>query len=480
MFKKFRETFIGDRAFYRNLLVLVIPMIIQQGITSFVSLLDNVMVGRLGTESMSGVAIVNQLLFVFNLTIFGGLAGASIFGAQFYGKGDHHGVRAAFRFKIILGMLMTVLAITVLALFGDPLISLFLSDDGSGGDLALTLQEAKSYLFVMLFGLLPFALSQAYSSSLRETGETVSPMTASIIAILTNLILNYVLIFGHFGAPRLGVVGAAVATVVSRYVEAVYLIVQTHRHPEKYRFIVGAYKSLSIPRDIVKKILITGTPLLLNELLWSVGTTMVNQSYSTRGLTVVAATNIAGTVWNLFCVIMFAMGNAVSILIGQQLGAGEIEEAKRTDNKLLFFTVVLHIGVGILIAISSPFIPLIYNTEPAVRSLTTQLLLVAGAALPIQSFAHVTYFTIRSGGKTLITFLFDCVYTWVLPLPIAFFLCRFTTIPVIWVYFCVQFADIFKVVIGILLLRSGIWAKNIVADHAEAEEPAETAPTAAE
>ena len=210
----------------------------------------------------------------------------------------------------------------------------------------------------------------------------------------------------------------------------------------------------------MRRILVTGTPLVLNELLWSIGTTMVNQSYSTRGLTVVAATNITNTAWNLFCVIMFAMGNAVSILIGQKLGAGEIEEAKRTDNKLLFFTVALHVFIGVLIALCAPFIPLIYNTEPAVRTLTTQLLLVAGAALPLQLAAHVTYFTIRSGGKTFITFLFDCLYTWVVPLPIAFCLCRFTDLPVVWVYFCVQFADIVKVIIGVCLLRSGIWPKT--------------------
>ena len=447
MFKKFKATFIGDRAFYRSLMVLLVPMVIQQGITNFVSLLDNVMVGRLGTESMSGVAIVNQLLFVFNLTIFGGLAGASIFGAQFFGKGDHHGVRAAFRFKIIFSTVMTVLAIALLAVFGRPLIELFLTDDGSGGDLARTLSEAENYLFVMFFGLVPFAFSQSYSSTLRETGETVSPMTASILAI-----------------------GAAIATVISRYVEAAYLMVQTHRHPDKYPFIVDAFRSLRIPGDIVRRILVTGTPLVLNELLWSIGTTMVNQSYSTRGLTVVAATNITNTAWNLFCVIMFAMGNAVSILIGQKLGAGEIEEAKRTDNKLLFFTVALHVFIGVLIALCAPFIPLIYNTEPAVRTLTTQLLLVAGAALPLQAFAHVTYFTIRSGGKTFITFLFDCLYTWVVPLPIAFCLCRFTDLPVVWVYFCVQFADIVKVIIGVCLLRSGIWAKNIVDDTAAALE----------
>ena len=392
MFKKYKEKFIGDREFYANLIRLIIPMIVQQGITSFVSLLDNVMVGRLGTESMSGVAIVNQLLFVFNLTIFGGLAGASIFGAQFYGKGDHKGVRYALRFKLIFSVLMAV------------------------------------------------------------------------IAIVTNFVLNYILIFGSFGAPRLGVVGAAIATVIARYIEAIYLILHTHRREKTFIFAQDLYKSLYLPGAVVKKILLTGTPLMLNELFWRIGTTMISQSYSTRGLTVVAATNIAGTVWNLFCVIMFAMGNAVSIIIGQQLGAGEIEEAKRTDNKLLFFTVVLHIGVGALIAITAPFIPLIYNTTPEVQRLTTELLLVSGAALPIQAFAHVTYFTIRSGGKTFITFLFDCVFTWLIPLPIAFFCSRYTALSIIGIYALVQFADIIKVIIGSILLRSGIWANNVVSD----------------
>lgn len=469
MFKKFKETFIGDRAFYHRLLVLLVPMIIQQGITSFVSLLDNVMVGRLGTEAMSGVAIVNQLQFVFNLTIFGGLAGASIFGAQFFGKGDQEGVRAAFRFKMIFSMAMSVLAIIALAIFGEPLISLFLTDDGSGSDLVLTLSKAKSYLLVMLFGLIPFGVSQSYSSTLRETGETVAPMTASIIAILTNLVLNYILIFGHFGAPALGVVGAAIATVISRYIEAIYLIVAAHAHPDKFEFICGVYKTLRIPGDIAKKIILTGTPLMLNELFWSIGTTMINQSYSTRGLTVVAATNIAGTAWNLFCIIMFAMGNAVSIMVGQQLGAGEIEEAKRTDNRLLFFTTATHVGIGLLIAVAAPFIPMIYNTTDAVRELTTQLLWVDAAALPIHAYVHVTYFTIRSGGKTVVTFLFDCLYTWVFPLPLAFFLCRFTSLPMIAIFFCVQFIDVVKVIIGTALLRSGMWAKNLVADEVQAE-----------
>jgi len=464
MLQKFKSKFIGDRDFYRKLFILVFPIIIQQGITCFVGLVDNVMVGRLGTESMSGVAIVNQLINVFNLAIFGGISGASIYGAQFFGKGDQDGVRFAFRFKILFSVVVTIVAIAGFIVWKEPLIALFLTESESGGDIAYTLCEAKDYLKNMLIGLIPFAFSQTYASTLRETGETFSPMVASCIAILLNLVLNYCLIFGNFGMPRLGVVGAAIGTVVSRYVEAIFLIVRTQIYRERFVFIQKAFRSFYIPFDIVKKVLITGSPLILNEILWSVGMTAINQSYSTRGLSVVAATNITSTVWNLFSVVMFAMGTAVSIVVGQLLGANRIEEAKDTDNKLLFFTVVLHVFIGGIIILTARYVPEIYNVEPEVKMLTTRLLIVAGAALPIHAFAHVTYFTLRAGGQTYVTFLFDSLYTWIVPLPLAFFLCRMTAFPIVTIYFCVQFIDGIKVVIGTLLLRSGIWAKRIVVE----------------
>lgn len=462
---KLTRKFIGDRKFYKTVLLLVIPLIVQQGISSFVSLLDNVMVGGLGTESISSVAIVNQIIMVFNLAIFGGLSGASIFGAQFFGKGDHDGMRHTFRFKMMFGVAASIIAIVVFAVFGKEFISLFLQGESDGGNLAETLRLAGEYLGIMLWGLIPFMIVQTYAGTLRETGETIAPMIASVIAIFVNLALNYVLIFGHFGFPKLGVAGAAIATVISRYIEMIYVVVHSHRHPEKYYFIVGAYKSLYVPGALVKRIAKTGTPLLCNEVLWSIGMTVINQSYSTRGLSAVAAINITATAWNLFSVIMMAMGNAVAILVGQKLGAGQKKEAREMDNKLIFLTVAMHLMIGGILVLFSGLIPLMYNIEPQVREMTTQLLIIAGISLPIHSFIHVTYFTIRSGGKTVITFLFDCVYTWIVPVPLAFLLCHFTDLPLIWVYFGVQFIDIVKAVIGIFMLRSDFWANNVINDE---------------
>ena len=456
------KKFIGDKRFYRMVLTLVVPIVIQQGITNLVNLLDNVMVGGLGTESISAVAIVNQILMVFNMSIFGGLSGASIFGAQYFGKGDQDGMRHTFRVKLYFGVLTTLLAVGLLVMQGEGFIDLFLRGESDGGDVALTLAEGMRYLQVMLWGLVPFMVVQVYAGTLRETGETVAPMVGSVIAIVLNLVLNYLLIFGHLGFPRMGVTGAAVATVISRYVEMGYILAHTHAHPEKYPFIQRLFSSLYVPGALVKKIAVTGLPLLLNEVLWSLGITFINQSYSTRGLSAVAAINITATAWNLFCVIMFAMGNAVAILVGQHLGAGDKVGARDVDRKLIFLTVAAHVVMGLMLIACSGLIPLLYNVEPEVRRLTQRLLMVAGASLPIHAFIHVTYFTIRSGGKTVITFLFDCVYTWVVPVTLAYCLCHMTDMPIVGVYFCVQFIDIIKVVIGALMLRSDFWANNVV------------------
>ena len=456
--------FIGTREFYRSVLTLLIPIVIQQFISSFVSLLDNIMVGSLGTEAISAASIANSVLMVHMLAVFGGLSGASIFGAQFFGKGDMEGMRNTFRFKLYFIGVISFLAVTVYLLWGSSFIASFLQGESNGGDLALTQSLGEDYLHVMLWGLLPFGLAQVYSGTLREAGKTTAPMVAGIIAILTNLFLNWVLIYGHLGAPAMGVKGAAIATVISRYTELVVIVFHAHRHADRYPFLLGAYRSFHVPSGLIARITRTGLPLLVNEILWSLGMTFINQFYSSRGLNAVAALNITGTAWNLFCVIMFAMGSAVSIMVGQRLGAGKMEEARDVDRKLIFLTEVMHVIIGLVMILCSSLVPQLYNVDQDVKDLTARLLVIAGLALPLHSFAHVTYFTIRSGGRTVITFFFDAVYTWAVTVLLAFLLTRYTDLDILQIYFCVQFIDVIKLIIGLLMLRSDFWARNVVND----------------
>ena len=451
---------IGTKDFYRHLLMIAIPIMIQNGITNFVGMLDNIMVGQVGTNQMSGVAIVNQLLFVYNLCIFGGISGAGIFAAQFYGKGDHKGVRECFRFKLIIVAVLTLLGILTFVVAGPSLIQLYLHEDGSGTSSAQTLLYAKQYMTVMLFDMLPFAISQAYAGTLRETDETVLPMKAGIAAVLVNLVFNYILIYGKFGAPALGVVGAAIATVMSRFVEMGIIVIWTHTHKEKNRFIEEAYKHFEIPAELMKRMTIKGLPLLANETLWAAGQAVMMQNYSIRGLTVIAAMNISSTISNVFNIVFIAMGSAIAILIGQELGAektGVMEDAY----KMTFFAVICCMISGALMLCVAPFFPDIYNTDHEVRSLATSFIMISACCMPMYAFENATYFTLRSGGKTFITFLFDSCFVWVFSIPLAYVLVHYTDMSITVLFLCCQMIELMKCLIGYVLVRKGIWINNI-------------------
>lgn len=455
--------YIGDRAFYRRTLSIAIPMIIQNTVTNLVNLLDNLMVGSLGTEQMSGVAIVNQFIFVFNLAIFGGISGAGIFTAQFNGRGDTDGVRHTMRVKLVISAIIGTLGLAFLSIFGDGLINSFLHE-GTEGDLALTLLSGENYLSYIVIGLLPFALSQVYASTLRETGETVVPMVASVVSIATNFVFNALLIFGLLGFPALGVMGAAIATSLSRFAELAILLICTHKNKKKCPFAVGLYKNFRVPSSLVKQIAVKGTPVLLNEFFWSMSITTLNQCYSTRGLEVVAAMNISFTLQNLLSVAYFALSSSIAIIVGNLLGAGKLEEARDTDRKLLAFSVFMGcimMGVQILL---SPFFPLLYNVGDSVRSLSGYIMVCFGMTMPAAALATATYYTIRSGGRVFVTMLFDSVYAWVIVMPVAASLAYFTDLPFRILLPLVLVVENLKLIPGLVLVHKGIWLRQLKMD----------------
>lgn len=462
MLRKFKTKFIGDKAFYQKVLFLAVPMIIQNAITSFVSFLDNIMVGQIGTEQMSGVAIINQLMFVFNICIFGGVSGAGIFGTQYYGKGDYEGQKYTFRFKLYACLIISGIALLLFGFADESLISLYLSDNGSIGDISLALGYAQEYLAIMMIGLIPFAISQTYINTMRESGQSLVPMLASITAVLTNLVLDYILIFGIFSIPAMGVAGAALATVIARFIECLIVVIWTHRNPKKNPYIVGAYRGLSIPRSILKEVFKKGSPLMLNEMLWACGMAVIAQCYAFRGLEVVAAQNISSTITNLFNIVYIQLGSCISIVVGQLLGAGKLKEAKDADNKMIFFSVGCCSCVSLIMIALGGFFPNIYNTEESIKELAKIFIIISALVMPLCAFSHCAYFTLRSGGKTVVTFLFDSVYTWVLVIPFAYTLSHFTTLPIITVFFLVQFTEMVKVIIGFFMVKSNVWLQNIV------------------
>lgn len=457
-----RECLLGDRAFYRHVLIVVLPIIVQNTLTNVVSLLDNVMVGQVGTLPMSGVAVVGQLLFVYNLAIWGSTSGAGIFGAQFYGRGDMEGVRHTFRFKLLVSTAITAAAIVLFLAAGTPLIEAYISADTSPADAAATLGYAQGYLRIMLVGLIPFGLTQCYAGTLRESGQTVLPMKASMLAMVVNFVFNALLIFGLGPFPRLGVAGAAIATVLSRFVELGIVVVGAHRSTDRYPFLQGVYRSFAIPRTLVKSIFIRSMPLLLNEMMWGSGQAVLLQCYSVRGIQAVAALNICNTIAQIFNEVFLSLGNATAIVVGQELGADRLTGARRTAWRMLTLSLASCVVMGTALAVCAPFIPRIYNTEESIRLLATELIRMAALCMPLYGFSNCEYFTLRSGGKTFITFLFDSCFTWVVSVPMAYCLSRFTGLNIVVIYLFVNGMDIIKCAIGFVLVKKGVWVRNIV------------------
>lgn len=464
---------IGDKAFYKMVFAVAVPILIQNVITNFVALLDNIMVGRVGTEEMSGVSIANILLFVFNLAIFGATSGVGIFTAQYFGSKNETGMKHSIRFSMYWGLALLVASILLFGGAGKALINLYLHDTGTIGDAEATLGFGTSYLSLMVIGLPAFVVSQVYAGTVRSAQRTMPPMVAGLCAVAVNLVLNYVLIYGKWGAPELGVDGAAIATVVSRYVEAIIIVIWCHVS-KKMPYFKGVWRTLKVPLEECKAYIKRGTPVFINEVLWSLGISMIAQCYSVRGLVVVAALNIQSTINNLFASGYLTMGVATGIIVGNILGSGDMEKARDSSRKLMAFSATLGVLLtGLYIGLAFVF-PSLYNTSDDAKELAKYIMIVAACFVPLESIINCAYFTIRAGGRTLITFLFDSFYTWVIPVPVAIIISRLTNLDIIWMYLTIQCLEIIKMTVGFIILRSGIWCKKFVKDGTAIEETEQT------
>ena len=460
------KRYIGDRAFYKRAMTVMVPLMLQNVVTNFVSLLDNIMVGQTGTASMSGVAVVGQLFFIFYLVIFGTVSGPGIFCAQFWGGGDMRSFKAAFRYKLESALVMCLLCIAALALWGRPLVGLYLT---GGEETEEVMGYALGYLRIMLWGMVPFMISMVYASTLRETGRTTVPMVASWVAVGVNLVLNWILIFGKLGAPVMGVRGAAVATVISRFCEMGVNVAWSHIHRGEALFTRRPMEGFPMSGTLLGSIAVKSIPLMINETLWCVGTAALMQIYSTRGLEVVAALNIGYVLMDLFNAVAFSAGTAIGILVGQELGAGETEKAVDTDRKLLTLGVGIALVLCLLLLACSGAFPRFYNTTPEIRRLASRLIRVIALVLPFDCFAHGSYFTMRSGGKTAVTFLFDSGFSWVVNVPVAWCLARFTGLEIVALYALSSFTVVIKCVIGGIMVRGRYWVNTLTGEKNDTE-----------
>ena len=456
---------IRSNPIYKAALRLAVPMMIQNGITNAVGLVDNVMVGSIGSEAITAVSIVSQLIFVFNLAIFGGLSGPGIYGAQYFGQNNMDGFRNTVRIKHWIGLVCLLGGLLAFNFAAESLIALYLGGESADVDPVLTMSLAKEYLSVMLWGLPFFVVTQIYAGSLREAGDSIKPMIAGIFSVVIDIVFNYLLIYGNLGMPKMGVKGAAIATVMARVAEMSVTVIWTFAARKKHTFIKGLYKSMLVPFADMKRIVKKSLPIFFNEFLWAGAIAALTQCYSIRSLDIVAGLNISNALCTLLNVVFVALGNAVGILIGQTLGASQYEKAKKESFGLMWFTGFVCLILTVILVSFSGMFPSFYNTTDEIKGYATSFIIITALFFPVQGFLNALYFTLRSGGKTLVTFLFDSVFSWVIPVPCAFILCNFTELPVFAVFAAVQAADLIKVAVGYILIRKGVWISNLVGEQ---------------
>lgn len=446
------KEFIGDRQFYRKLLTVTLPLVVQQLITSSVQLVDNVMVGRLGESSIASVSVVNQLFFIVILITFGIMGGAGIYSAQYYGSKDYEKLRQTFRFKILAAILVGIFSFTVFTVFGRTLIGVFTDQEE-------TISGGMDYLRVVRFSILPWVLSVAIANTFRETGVTKPLLYISIVAILVNTSLNFLLIFGLFGFPALGIVGAAIATLIARGLELCLTILLLIR--KGTMFSTRIREIFNVNRVVLSGILLMALPLTLNEGLWSLGQTTFLHAYSTRGDSALAAMNITNAISQIVFITFGAIATGVAVLVGNTLGKGALEEARANAKKLIAVSVAFAVLMGSILFLLSFFVIDLYDITAFTKRTASFNIRINALFIPIYSFNMALYFILRSGGDMRSTLMMDSGYMWVVMVPIALLLAYATSLPVTIMFLIVQSLDLPKLFFALNRYRKGYWIRNL-------------------
>lgn len=443
--------------FIKTLTIIAIPIILQQLFLNIASLLDTLMVGQLDDQSISGVYVGTQIIFVVNLMIFGSVEGASVFFCQFFGKNDVDNLKKTFKFKLYASFVVSSIATIVLLIFGRSLSELFITNPKA-------IDISVSYMNIVATSLIPFALTVAITSSLRESHKTTLPMIITLIGVLINLSVNYVFIFGAFGVPALGAIGAAIGTAVERYLEfGVLLIICVVK---KYDFCSNFFKTFKIEKKLAIDMIKKSIPLLCNETLWALGQTMLIFIFSQSTEIATVVLPISSTIFNLIFVICLGFGNAITILIGNTVGKNEFEQAQKEGYASLTYCSIVGILLGLVLVVIAPFITSLYTGVSAeAKELAVILIIFHGIYLVVCALNNALFFVLRAGGRTLLVFIFDSLYGWILQIPFALLLLyvfKLEFIPLVIVSYSL---DILKTIVGFILFLSKKWYRNLTLGH---------------
>lgn len=449
------KKFIGDKTFYITVLTVAIPLMLQQLIISSVNLIDNLMVGQLGDYAIGAVGTVNRVYIIILYGINGLVAACSIYIAQYFGAKNKGKMQESFLISLLISFLLVVCFTIVALVYPKEIVMYFTKDEQ-------ILTYGAQYLKIVIFSFLPNVFSLCIASAIRSIGKTKAPLIISIIAVIVNTILNYILIFGHFGFPSLGVKGAAVATVTARFLELIMYVVVVNQEefPRVFHFV-------KITKELLTKILLKAIPLFLNEIIWTFGIATLFKFYSTRGSWATSGYSIALTIADIFFILFSGMAIATTVLVSQKLGANHLEQAKENAYKLVGFGIFLALVFGIGMFASSYILPYIYNVTEETMSVAVSIVRIMGCFYWIYMATAQFYFILRAGGDMKSALLMDSGFMWLFNIPLIYMIAYYTNINIILMYVMSQMTDVIKLLYSYFLVKKEKWLVNLTVNDKE-------------
>jgi putative MATE family efflux protein len=443
----------NDKNFFKSMLKLAIPIVAQNLILSSLNLVDNIIIGGLGEQAIASVGLANQYFFLLNLLLFGITSGSSIFIAQYWGNKDIVNIKKVLGICLITGGI-AAFVFTLGALFlPEQILSIFSKDTA-------VIIEGSKYLRIICWSYILTSVTFAYSFTLRSTGQVKIPMVVSVIALAVNTVLNYMLVYGLAGFPKLGTDGSAIATLIARTVEMLLMLFAVYRNKN----IIAAKLSemFHLSTAFIKNFFKVTIPVILNESIWSLGVTLYAVVYARMGTAVIASTNISSTVERITWVIFMGLGNACAIMIGNKIGEGNEKEAFLYAKRFIILGPSFAIIAGVLVALNSHYILLAYNISPLVYEYASKNLIVFSIFLWAKVFNFTSIVGIlRSGGDTKFCLFLDAAGVWLVGVPLAFLGGLVWHLPVYYVYALVFMEEIFKFIFGLPRILSKKWINNL-------------------
>ena len=441
-----------DKEFLNKFIKISLPIELSSLISFLISFVDNIMVGSISNEAVGGVYAANQVTYLVWMAFYGILEGAGIFIQQYNGTSDQNHIKQCVRYKWYIASILLIIILPLVYFFGKHLIIAYSNKDTN---FELILEEGMSYLKIVLISYIPTAISFIYAYTLREIGKTIYPMISSTIAIILNCLLNALFIYGlKMGAP-----GAAIATVIARTFECIFLVAVSKI--KRFEFAIKTFETFKIDKELFKEITKKTWPLFLNEVGFAVGMMLQSLAFSQRD-SVLSSISIASTVAEIFAVFGSGLAVGIGVIVGSYLGSDKYDEAIDANKKLLFLGINISILLGIIIAGLSPVIPKLFReVAPDQKILATKLILIFASVLVFQTIALVSYYTLKTGGRTIETLILDTGSTVIFYLPVSWSLAVHTSIDTLYIFLIVRSVDIIKAVAGIYFIRKRKWAKNI-------------------